>query len=484
VEAELTLTITEQAPLEAVGAAVRGCAMGNGLDAERATRLQVVVEELCREARLREEVDGDGVLDISVFFDGSTITVEVVDQRLPLTSLESRHLPSRRLLGLGFVDQLHVHFSGAAGNHARVEVSLGEHRAAIGDEILGPDAPDATDAEADGIVIRSIQHGDIIGLIRCIYRCYGYTYPDPAMYEARHVRRLLDTGRMHSVVAVLGEEVVGHCALVFERASDPVPEAGRMIVDPRFRGHHLAERMAELRNEVAKSLGTPGVYANCVTNHAGSQVTAFRRGAVEVGLVLGEVDAGTQMQGLASATRGRKSLLSLYNVTGEVSHREVSVPEHLGVHISGITERLGIPRALRHDVAPSDQAKTKFTSANMALAKVSEVKVSVIGADLIDRLRDELETEAIAGTVLTIVDLPATSPACAWAALELERLGLSFSCFLPEFADHGDVLRLQRFADLTLDVDHIVCGRTEGEVLRDFVIDEWRRVTKAALLGR
>ena len=111
-EAELTLTITEQAPLEAVGAAVRGCAMGNGLDAERATRLQVVVEELCREARLREEVDGDGDLDISVSFDGSTITVEVVDQRLPLTSLESRRLPSRRLLGLGFVDQLHVHFNG------------------------------------------------------------------------------------------------------------------------------------------------------------------------------------------------------------------------------------------------------------------------------------------------------------------------------------------------------------------------------------
>ena len=218
-----------------------------------------------------------------------------------------------------------------------------------------------------------------------------------------------------------------------------------------------------------------------MTNHPGSQVTAFRRGAVEVGLVLGEVDASTQMTGLASATRGRKSLLSLYNVTGEVAHREVSVPEHLGEHISGIANRLGIPRALRHEVAPSEASTTKFTSANMALAKVAEVKVSTIGADLLDRLRDELEIEVVAGT---FVDLPATSPSCAWAALELERLGFSFSCYLPEFADHGDVLRLQRFADLALDVDHIVCGRTEGEVLRDFVISEWRRVTKAALLGR
>jgi hypothetical protein len=241
--------------------------------------------------------------------------------------------------------------------------------------------------------------------------------------------------------------------------------------------------MAELRNDVAKTLKVPGVYANCVTNHPGSQITAFRRGAVEVGLVLGEVNAGIEMQGLPSATRGRKSLLSLYNVTGDVGDREVFVPEHLAEHISKITERLSISRRLRHEATVSREARSKFTTATMAAVKVSEVKFSVVGADLVDRVREELEIEAVAGTVLTIIDLPATSEACAWAALELERLGFSFSCYLPEFADHGDVLRLQRFTDLTLDVDHIVCGRSEGEVLRDFVVAEWRRVTKAALLG-
>ena len=315
---ELTMDVAATAPLEAVGAAVRGCAMGNGLSAERATRLQVVVEELCREARIREEVNGEDAVVVKVSFDGSVVRVDVIDRRLPMSPLENRHLPSRRLLGLGFVDQLHIAFNGVQGNHASAEVSLGAHREIIGDEVLGPDAPDASDDEAARIEIRSIRHEDIVGLIRCIYRCYGYTYLDPAMYEARHVRRLIDTGRMHSVVAVVDGEVVGHCALVFERPGDRVPEAGRMIVDPRYRGHHLAERMAEFRNEVAKKIGTPGTYANCVTNHVGSQVTAFRRGAVEVGLLLGEVNDGVSMTGLAMTTKGRKSLLSLYNVTGPV----------------------------------------------------------------------------------------------------------------------------------------------------------------------
>jgi len=480
---ELTMDVAATAPLEAVGAAVRGCAMGNGLSAERATRLQVVVEELCREARIREEVNGEDAVVVKVSFDGSVVRVDVIDRRLPMSPFENRHLPSRRLLGLGFVDQLHIAFNGVQGNHASAEVSLGAHREIIGDEVLGPDAPDASDDEAARIEIRSIRHEDIVGLIRCIYRCYGYTYLDPAMYEARHVRRLIDTGRMHSVVAVVDGEVVGHCALVFERPGDRVPEAGRMIVDPRYRGHHLAERMAEFRNEVAKQIGSPGTYANCVTNHVGSQVTAFRRGAVEVGLLLGDVNDGVSMTGLAMTTKGRKSLLSLYNVTGPVGHRAVSIPEHHGDVVRTIVERLDISREISHHPHRPTVAVSSFSSSASAVSKVGEIRVETIGEDLIARLVEDLETQVLAGVLLSIVDLPASDPACAWAAAELERLAFSFSAYLPEFSPDGDVLRLQRFTDLSLDVEHIACGRVEGEALRDFIVEEWRRVTRKAVLS-
>ncbi|MEI6251631.1 MAG: hypothetical protein WCP30_02385 [Mycobacteriaceae bacterium] len=41
--AELHILLTDAAPLESAGAAVRACALSKGFEAERATRLQVVV---------------------------------------------------------------------------------------------------------------------------------------------------------------------------------------------------------------------------------------------------------------------------------------------------------------------------------------------------------------------------------------------------------------------------------------------------------
>ena len=192
---ELVLTIAESEPLESASAAVRACAVGNGLVAERATRLQVVVEELLREAREREKVGEDGTITVSVVIDGTSLRVAIRDDRLPLTSAEARHLPSRRLLSLGFVDGLHVGSLGPEGNLATWEMRLGQGADRhIGDELVGDDEVDVPDGLEDDIVIRRMEGADVVGLIRCIYRCYGYTSPDPAFYEERHVRRLLRSG--------------------------------------------------------------------------------------------------------------------------------------------------------------------------------------------------------------------------------------------------------------------------------------------------
>ena len=61
-------------PLGAAGAAVHACALGNGFDPERATRLQVVVEELIREARTREAAPTlPGEVGVDVGFDGTSL---------------------------------------------------------------------------------------------------------------------------------------------------------------------------------------------------------------------------------------------------------------------------------------------------------------------------------------------------------------------------------------------------------------------------
>ena len=44
--------------------------------------------------------------------------------------------------------------------------------------------------------------GDALGLVRCVYRCYGYSYKDVALYSPRHIAADLRAGRLRSVVAV------------------------------------------------------------------------------------------------------------------------------------------------------------------------------------------------------------------------------------------------------------------------------------------
>ena len=65
--------------------------------------------------------------------------------------------------------------------------------------------------------------------------------------------------------------MVGHCALTYERHGDPVPEAGKLVVDPRYRGHHLSERMAAVRKQEAVDAELAGFWSECVTNDPSSQ---------------------------------------------------------------------------------------------------------------------------------------------------------------------------------------------------------------------
>jgi sorbitol-specific phosphotransferase system component IIA len=51
---------------------------------------------------------------------------------------------------------------------------------------------------------------------------------------------------MYSIVAKLeNNQIIGHCALTFDGAQNASPEAGKMMVDPDYRGHHIAELIAK-----------------------------------------------------------------------------------------------------------------------------------------------------------------------------------------------------------------------------------------------
>jgi RimJ/RimL family protein N-acetyltransferase len=480
----IEVVLGAQAALDAGGAAVRSAALHAGLGADRATRLRATVEELLREAVARECVDGAGQLRVVSWVEGDRLVVEVHDRRLPLAPDGARGLPSRRLAALGFVDRLHIASHGAEGNVSRVELLLVDPEAdQLGGEVLADDAERFGDEQAAAVEIRELRDGDAAGVAQCVYRCYGYTYVDPSMYRPATLRSWRRSGHLHSVVAVTPDgEVVGHCALTFDRAEVAVPEAGKLVVDPRMRGHHLAERLAELRLEIAHRLGVPGIWAECVTNHPYSQKEFAALGGIETGLLLGATPAAITMQGLANDAAGRHSLLAMWTRVTATGPATVHLPARHAELVAAMAQRAGLERTLHTDLQEPVAARTRLAASADAAVGVGAVRLAEVGEDLVGCVAHELDALAAYDLGVVTVDVPLDDPAAAWAVVALESLGCCFGAWMPRLLHRGDggsgdVLRLQRVADRPLAGD-IRCASPEGEAVRDAVLAEWHRITR------
>lgn len=478
----LHLEILHESSLAAVGEAVHAAAIARGLRPERATRLEALVEELVRESLHREAITGEELVSVDLSFDGTELVATVRDHRLPLLPEEGRRLPSRRLAQMGFADRFAVGFDASAGNVVEAAALL----VADPDEpapLAGHDVDEEGEAALVGAIeIRAMVAADAAGLVRLVYRCYGYSYPDDLLYDPARIRRALASGRLHSVVAVLPDgEVVGHLAYAFEDKEDRSPESGRLVVDPRLRGHHLSERLGSARNEVGRLLDIPGAWAKAVTNHDVSQRLSIAFGAVEVGMLLGDQPSAVLQVGLPNPDAGWRSLMLTYRAFGELEARDLHVPAHLEPLLGELRDRLGIERPISTEPVAPDSARSRLTSALHAAHGTAVLRVRHIGSDLRERLHAELLSLANLRPGVVLADLPVNEPAGAWAALQAEALGFSFAGWIPELGREGDVLRMQRIGDHPVDLESIVCARAEGERIKDFCIAEWRRVRRSSL---
>ncbi len=468
-------------PERAGGAAVAAVALEAGVPSDRVSGLQALVEELVRESLAREHA-GPPKVRLAVSVEGARLEAELCDEALPVSARETRRLPSRRLAAAGLADELHIAAHGRDGNIARCAVALApgvsEESAALADERLPEDAALADEDLAAGLEIRPMRESDAAELVRCIYRTYGYSYKSALMYEPREIVRALRRGQMHSVVATTpAAGVVGHMAIFFERPGDAIPEAGRLVVDPRFRGHGIAGRMAKARLEMAIERKLPGFWSEAVTNHPYSQREVIAEGGAEVGLLIGGSPPIAGMVGFdeASATL-RGTLMAAYTPLAPTAET-VHVPERHAEMLGELIDRLGLEREIAHGAEPEATAKTKLTSSVEPAYGLASLRVHAVGADVHDHVADQLEALEAFDIGVVQLDLPLSDPGTPMAAEALERLGFCFAAWMPRFEEGSDGLRLQRIGSHPVETE-VVCARPEGEALRDYVFAEWHRVRR------
>ena len=91
----------------------------------------------------------------------------------------------------------------------------------------------ADDQVGTGVEVRPLEPADTPGLRELIERCYGDAYPKRVVYEPDALAKLIRSGEHSGVVAVSGEEVVGHIAAERPQKSArvvaPVGEHGGVI---------------------------------------------------------------------------------------------------------------------------------------------------------------------------------------------------------------------------------------------------------------
>src|SRR5215208_4669441 len=468
---------------------VRRTANQLGLRGKAAEHLDLAVERVCRNVIDRafepEEVEQ---YDVYVFRRPGQVVIAVEDRGLPFDYVPLQGGSDTALsdmLHRSFADEIRFVNLGRGGNrvelvkhlpHAdvREHPSENEHHRTV----RAPAAPADTPLD-----IRMMRPEESFELSRCVYRSYGYSYDWNDIYYPDRIRELQESGLMHSCVAVTLEgEFVGHLALTVEHPDSPVAEAGQAVVDPRFRGHRLFERMKTFLSERAKEWGMYGLYSEATAVHPYSQKGNLHLGAKETGYLLGYIPASVSYKEIGEGREGRRGSVALFYMrTRDEPERTVYPPDEYREAVRRVVEHNGLRRAVEDspdaEVPPSTRMNVNVRrDHNLAFLQVEEP-----GSDLRELVQARLRELRLHGVDCAYVDLPLSHPATPRAGAGLGDLGLFFGGIIPEAdggAAGGDVLRLQYLNEVEIRAEDVHTASDFGQELVALIFQQKRAVER------
>jgi anti-sigma regulatory factor (Ser/Thr protein kinase)/GNAT superfamily N-acetyltransferase len=430
--------------LPAVVDFVRQAAHRLGLRREDTGRLDQAVEVVCRNV-IEHAFDPqeEGEYEVHILRRPGQVVVAVEDRGLPFDYADLRYgedssLP--KVLRGSFIDGMRFVNLGRGGNRVELIKDL-PHPDVREDQEPHRESPAA--AEDVPLDIRMMRPEESAELSRCVYRSYGYSYDWDYVYYPERIRELQESRLMRSCVAVTPEdEIVGHLALTLEHPDSPVGETGQAVVDPRFRGHRLFERMKTFLAERAREWGMYGLYSEATAVHPYSQKGNLHLGARETGFLLGYIPAtvGYREIGVSEANH-RGSVALFYMRSNQEPERAVYPPPAYRDLTLRVVEHNGLRRTFGDDAEaptlPSQMSVDMRRDHNQAFLRVAEP-----GTDLRELVRVRLRELCLHRVDCVYVDLPLSHPAALRAGAGLEELGFFFGGIIPELRE-SDVLRLQ-----------------------------------------
>jgi anti-sigma regulatory factor (Ser/Thr protein kinase)/GNAT superfamily N-acetyltransferase len=459
--------------LPAVVDFVRRAANHLGLRDKAAEHLDRAVGTVCRNVIDRAfEPDEEGRYDVYVLRRPGQVVIAVEDRGLPFDYVplqEGSDTALPDMLHRSFADEIRFVNLGRRGNrvelvkhlpHADVREHLSEnehHRT-----VRAPAAPEDTP-----LGVRMMRPEESFELARCVFRSYGYSYDWDYVYYPDRIRELQESGLMRSCVAVTPEgEFAGHLGVTLERPDSPVGEAGQAVVDPRFRGHRLFERMKTFLAQRAKEWGMYGLSSEATAVHPYSQKGNLHLGAKETGYLLGYIPASVSYKKIGEDKEGRRGSVALFYMRVNLEpERDAYPPVAYRGAAQQVIEHNGLRRTIKN-ASDLEMASSSLVTLNVRQDhNLAFLRVEEPGADLGELVRLRVRELCLHRVDCIYVDLPLSHPATAQAGAGLRDLGFFFGGIIPEAysgAIGGDVLRLQYLNNIEIKPDDVYTASDFG----------------------
>jgi serine/threonine-protein kinase RsbW len=334
-------------------------------------------------------------------------------------------------------------------------------------------------AAEQSYTVRRLLPEDAIGVAQCLYRAYGYSYPDDYMYYPKRIVNMNDTGELTSVVALdEAKSIVGHCALVHhDRGS--VAELDHAVVAPANRRGGLLKRMTALLEEEAASRSLQGIYVQAVTSHTFSQRVIEQMGYRECAIFLGLLPASISFKKIrADSLIQRESCAVYYRTVGAPKGSQIYAP----LRHKEILQQTYLNLGLRAQILYGGRVEGRgaLSASYHSSLGFGEIKVLQVGEESRTEIRRGLlDLLEIAGAETVYLDLSLAQPGTPDLCTAAEAEGFFYSGLGPGFAADGDVLTLQ-YLKGSFDASRVQMASLFGRRLLDYIAKERMLLKPAA----
>lgn len=458
---------------------VKTVAQAEGFTDKQLLHLETITEEACLNVVQHAfDPEEEGSYELFILRPAGKIVIAIEDKGLPF---DSEELASGKQAGVGLrlmrglADEVKFFNLGKKGKRVELVKYLPmEDPATLMTEEDLKISKDKEVLSDVPVTFRMMQTADATGLTRCVYRTYGYTYACEYLYNPTELREMMASGIIESFLAVTpGGEIVGHLAMIYHKPGALVAESAQAVVDNRFRGRKLFERMKILLLDYAKNKRLYGIFSEATTAHPYSQKGNITLGAVETGFVLGYVPETTSVKNIESKSKeSRISGLLYFLKINEEPECTIYIPENHKAMIDKMIQRIklnrkiGIPGPVKE--LPDSTVISSRIRPDWGHAFVS---VSAYGNDFtmaVKSLIREIKNQKIS---VIFFDMPLSDEMTPHFYAMMEDLGFSFSCYIPEYAE-GDVIRMQFLNNIVLDPEKISVASEFGKELLAYVFDD------------